>query len=125
MRATNSKHQCGLPILPESPRVSRFVAQTVASPEKLCRLTVARRRRLFTVFPCAEFRVIVNGAANLAHVACRRKKATAFHFQRMSRRSKPSNSSPAKKLGIAAQNNPRPPVPPYLQFQRSLENLLQ
>ena len=35
--------------------------RTVAYAEKF-RLTVARRRRLFTVFPCAESRVIVDGA---------------------------------------------------------------
>src|ERR1700722_5479985 len=98
MRATNSKHQCGLPILPESPRVSRFVAQTVASPEKKCRLTVARRRRLFTVFPCAEFRVIVNGVANLfARAAFRSGNATALHFQRIFRRSEAHRSSPESK----------------------------
>jgi hypothetical protein len=35
--------------------------RTVAYAEKF-RFTVARRRRLFTVFPCAESRVIVDGA---------------------------------------------------------------
>jgi hypothetical protein len=47
---------------------------TVARAENF-RLTVARRRRLFTVFPCAESRVIVDGAMHhcsspLAKVNC-------------------------------------------------------
>jgi hypothetical protein len=35
---------------------------SVARTDNLLRLTVARRRRHFTVFPCAESRVIVDGA---------------------------------------------------------------
>ena len=36
---------------------------------KIFRLTVARRRRLFTVFPCTESRVIVDGARNSPRAA--------------------------------------------------------
>src|ERR1700730_10449153 len=38
------------------------MTRSVARAENLLRLTVARRRRFFTVFPCAESRVIVDGA---------------------------------------------------------------
>jgi hypothetical protein len=49
---------------------------TVARAEN-SRLTVARRRRLFTVFPCAESRVIVDGALHpLQLAACEGKFAT-------------------------------------------------
>jgi hypothetical protein len=59
------KHRRGLPI------PLRIVSnlsydsppKTVAGAENQIRLTVARRRRLFTVFPSAESRVIVGGAS--------------------------------------------------------------
>jgi hypothetical protein len=41
----------------------RFVASDSGARRKILRLTVARRRRLFTVFPCAESPVIVDGDA--------------------------------------------------------------
>jgi hypothetical protein len=47
----------------------------VACAEKI-RLTVARRRRLCTVFPCAEFRVIVNDAAKLSPASLFRNSTT-------------------------------------------------
>jgi hypothetical protein len=64
--ATNLEHQRGLPILDRITRTSNDSRpKTVACAEEI-RLTVARRRRLCTVFPCAEFRVIVNDAAKLS-----------------------------------------------------------
>jgi hypothetical protein len=58
-----SRQQRGLPIFhPKSPGLRDSEFQTVVRAEKF-RLTVARRRRFFTVFPCAESLVIVDGAA--------------------------------------------------------------
>jgi len=57
-----SRHQRGLPIFhSESPALRDSLFWTVVHAEKF-RLTVARRRRFFTVFPCAESLVIVDGA---------------------------------------------------------------
>src|SRR5215469_11735597 len=51
-----SRLQRGLPIQ----RELRFATQTVTRAETF-RLTVARRRRLLTVFPCTESQVSVDG----------------------------------------------------------------
>jgi hypothetical protein len=61
-RCRKSNRSCGaaFPLRPES-RDSEL--RTVARAENF-RLTVARRRRLLTVFPCAESLVIVDGARN-------------------------------------------------------------
>jgi hypothetical protein len=59
------------------PRVRASVARIRDSDARLLlhRLTVARRRRLFTVFPCAESRVIVDGASGQCfHPAAPQKK---------------------------------------------------
>jgi hypothetical protein len=59
-----SWQQRGLPIFhSESPASCDSSLQTVVRAEKF-RLTVARRRRFFTVFPCAESLVIVDDVPN-------------------------------------------------------------
>ena len=60
-----SRQQRGLPIFHSvSPASRDSELQTVVRAEKF-RLTVARRRRFFTVFPCAESLVIVDGAVKI------------------------------------------------------------
>jgi hypothetical protein len=59
-RKSNRSSGAAFPLRPES-RDSEL--RTVARAENF-RLTVARRRRLSTVFPCAESLVIVDGAGN-------------------------------------------------------------
>jgi|SRR5579863_9025854 len=62
-----SRRQRGLPILHSESRTSCDSSlQTVVRAEK-SRLTVARRRRFFTVFPCAESLVIVDDAVKFPH----------------------------------------------------------
>lgn len=53
----------GLPIPATNPKA--FAARASGTRPKFLRLTVARRRRLFTVFPCAESPLIVDGAQKL------------------------------------------------------------
>jgi hypothetical protein len=61
-----SRQQRGLPIIRvESPGLRDSSLQTVVRAENF-RLTVARRRRFFTVFPCAESLVIVDGVVKLS-----------------------------------------------------------
>jgi len=69
-----SRQQRGLPIFhSESPAFRDSSLQTVVRAEKF-RLTVARRRRFFTVFPCAESLVIVYGAVKIPHAPLLAKK---------------------------------------------------
>jgi hypothetical protein len=97
-----SRHQRGLPIFhSESQALRDLELQTVVRAEKF-RLTVARRRRFFTVFPCAESLVIVDGAVKL-----------------------PRTPLTAKKLVAPAQNHARTPARAHLHFQRRFEHFLQ
>jgi hypothetical protein len=60
-----SRQQRGLPIFHSESRARCDSSlQTVVRAEKF-RLTVARRRRFFTVFPCAESLVIVDGVVKI------------------------------------------------------------
>jgi hypothetical protein len=62
-----SRQQRGLPIFRlKSPAFCDSLLPTVVRAENF-RLTVARRRRFFTVFPCAESLVIVDGAVKIPH----------------------------------------------------------
>ena len=61
------KQQRDLPI--PAANLGDSLRETVARAENF-RLTVARRRRLFTVFPCAESPVIVDGDRKIAIAAC-------------------------------------------------------
>jgi hypothetical protein len=64
-----SRQQRGLPIFHSESLAFRVSSlQTVVRAEKF-RLTVARRRRFFTVFPCAESLVIVDGAVKIPRAA--------------------------------------------------------
>jgi hypothetical protein len=70
-----SWQQRGLPIFRwESWTYCDSALQTVVRAEKF-RLTVARRRRFFTVFPCAESLVIVYGAVKIPHTPLLAKKS--------------------------------------------------
>jgi hypothetical protein len=96
------RHQRGLPIFhSESPAFRDSSLQTVVRAEKF-RLTVARRRRFFTVFPCAESLVIVDGAVKI-----------------------PSAPLTAKILVAPPQNHARTPARAHLHFQRRLEHFFQ
>ena len=98
-----SRQQRGLPIFHSESRVRCDSAlQTVVRAENF-RLTVARRRRSFTVFPCAESLVIVYGAVK-------------------------SPNAPlvtGKSLVAPAQNHARTAVRAHLHFQRRFENFFQ
>jgi len=76
--------------------------QTVVRAENF-RLTVARRRRFFTVFPCAESRVIVYGAVKIARAPL----------------------LTGNSLVAAAQNHARTTVRAHLHFQRRFEHFFQ
>jgi hypothetical protein len=51
---------------------------------KLLRLTVARRRRIFTVFPCAESRVIVDGSLDCKTAVCESRMRALAELQTIS-----------------------------------------
>ena len=72
-RKSNRSSGAAFPLRPESRDSER---RTVARAENF-RLTVARRRRLFTVFPCAESLVIVDGAAKSLSTACEGEPSTS------------------------------------------------
>jgi len=96
------RQQRGLPIFRlESPAYCDSSLRTVVRAEKF-RLTVARRRRFFTVFPCAESPVIVDGAEKF-----------------------PSTPLIAKMLVIPAQNHAGAAAGAHLHFQRRFEHLFQ
>ncbi len=97
-----SRQQRGLPIIhSESRACCDSLLQTVVRAEKF-RLTVARRRRSFTVFPCAESLVIVDGAVKI-----------------------PNAPLIAKKLVAAAQNHARTPARAHFHFQWRFEHFFQ
>jgi hypothetical protein len=98
-----SRQQRGLPIFHSiSPASRDSELQTVVRAEKF-RLTVARRRRFFTVFPCAESLVIVDGAVKIPQMPL----------------------LAINSLVIAAQNHTRTSVRPQLHFQRRFEHFFQ
>jgi|HubBroStandDraft_4_1064222.scaffolds.fasta_scaffold36156_2 hypothetical protein len=98
-----SRHQRGLPIFHSESRVRCDSAlQTVVRAENF-RLTVARRRRSFTVFPCAESLVIVDGAVKIPRAPLLTRNS----------------------LVAAAQNHARAAVRAHLHFQRRFEDFFQ
>src|SRR5208282_6879395 len=92
----------GLPIPATNPKA--FAARASGTRPKLLRLTVARRRRLFTVFPCAESPVIVDGAPRRADAACGSWMHFRVTFQRNS-------------LVTSSQNHARAPSRPHFDFE--------
>src|SRR5579863_146012 len=97
-----SRRQRGLPILHSESRTSCDSSlQTVVRAEKF-RLTVARRRRFFTVFPCAESLVIVDDEVEIPHTPL-----------------------VAKKLVAPAQNHARTPARAHLDFEWRFEHFFQ
>jgi hypothetical protein len=97
-----SRQQRGLPIFRlESPVLRDSSLQTVVRAEKF-RLTVARRRRFFTVFPCAESLVIVDSAVKI-----------------------PRTPLVAMKLVAPAQNHARTAAGAHLHFERRFEYFFQ
>jgi hypothetical protein len=98
-----SRQQRGLPIFHSESRVRCDSAlQTVVRAENF-RLTVARRRRSFTVFPCAESLVIVDGAVKIPRAPLLTRNS----------------------LVAAAQNHARAAVRAHLHFQRRFEDFFQ
>jgi hypothetical protein len=98
-----SRQQRGLPIFHSESRVRCDSAlQTVVRAENF-RLTVARRRRSFTVFPCAESLVIVDGAVKIPRAPLLTRNS----------------------LVAAAQNHARAAVRAHLHFQRRFEHFFQ
>jgi hypothetical protein len=98
-----SRQQRGLPIFhSESRACCDSLLQTVVRAEKF-RLTVARRRRFFTVFPCAESLVIVYGAVKISRTPLLTRNS----------------------LVAPAQNHARAPAGAHLDFQRRFEHLFQ
>ena len=148
-RKSNRSSGAAFPLRPES-RDSEL--RTVARAENF-RLTVARRRRLSTVFPCAESLVIVDGAANHSaplakanHPPPRCSKdslvptttpSSSWAFLRSfchpacpeerRERSEGSQLPQWLRLPLMAppQNHPRPPRNSQLHLKRRLENFLQ
>jgi hypothetical protein len=98
-----SWRQRGLPIFhSESRACSDSLPQTVVRAEKI-RLTVARRRRFFTVFPCAESLVIVDDAVEIPRAPL----------------------LTGNLLVAPAQNHARTPARAHLHFQGRFEHFFQ
>ncbi len=99
-RKSNRSSDAAFPLRPESRDSER---RTVARAENF-RLTVARRRRLLTVFPCAESLVIVDGAAN--HSAPRKATRASALLARPNKKSHESDFNADSRGG--SQTRPRP-----------------
>src|ERR1700689_4257380 len=80
-----SRQQRGLPILHSESRLAAILCFRQWCALKKFRLTVARRRRFFTVFPRAESLMIVYGAVKIPHAPLRTRNSLVAAAQNRAR----------------------------------------
>jgi len=104
-RESNQSSSAAFPLRPES---HDSELRTVARAENF-RLTVARRRRLCTVFPCAESLVIVDGATKFASAPLAKANHTPPRYPKIPARQSTTLVVPSPTPFAAALATERPP----------------